>query len=277
MSERTTQPSPELLFDTMTAYQRTGVLKAAIELDVFSKIGNGNQTPQAIAQSCGVAERGARSLCDYLVVIGFLTKEDGRYDLTRDSAVFLDKSSPAYMGRAIEFLLSPMLEDAFSNIAGAVRKGGTILPEEGSVSAANPVWVKFARAMASMTLMPAQAVAGMTGAEGASALRVLDIAAGHGMYGIAFALKNDNAEVTALDWPAVLEVAQENARAAGVIDRFKTIEGSAFEAVSGQEWVIDLAGLQRDVETWQKRREEMRKFKKLSEIKTDKEDLIRVA
>ena len=233
MSKQITHPSPLLLFDTMTAYQRTGVLKAAIELDVFSTIGKGDQTSHAIAQSCGVAERGARILCDYLTVIGFLTKEDGRYNLTQDSAAFLDKRSPAYMGGAIEFLLSPMLTEAFSDIAGAVRKGGTILPDGGSVAAAHPVWVKFARAMASMTVMPAQAIVGLTGAEGASSLRVLDIAAGHGIFGITFAQKNPNAQVTALDWPHVLEVAKENARAAGVIDRFKTIEGSAFEAEFG--------------------------------------------
>lgn len=232
MSEQINQPSPQLLFDTMTAYQQTGVLKAAIELDVFSAIGKGNATPQAIAEACGVAERGARILCDYLVVVGFLTKNEGRYQLTPDSAVFLDKRSPAYMGGAIEFLLSPMLTDAFNDIAGAVRKGGTVLPDEGSVAPEHPVWVKFARAMGPMTAMPAQAIVGLTGAEEGS-LRVLDIAAGHGVFGITFAQKNPNAEVTALDWPHVLEVAKENARAAGVIDRFKTIEGSAFDAEFG--------------------------------------------
>src|SRR5258706_4316757 len=76
-------------------------------------------------------------------------------------------------------------------------------------------------------------IVGLTGAERASSLRVLDIAAGHGMYGITFAQKNPNAEVTALDWPNVLEVARENALAAGVIDRFKTIEGSAFDVEFG--------------------------------------------
>src|SRR6185503_1156926 len=154
MSDQMTQPSPLLIFDIMTAYQRTGVFKAAIELDVFSAIGKGNQTPDAVARACGVAERGARTLCDYLVVIGFLTKEDGRYGLTQDSAVFLDKRSPAYMGGAIEFLASPMLADAFNDIAGAVKKGGTVLPDEGSVAPEHPVWVKFARAMGPITAMP---------------------------------------------------------------------------------------------------------------------------
>ena len=240
MSEPGTQPSPLLIFDAMTAYQRTGVIKAAIELDVFSAIGKGNQTTQAIAQACGVAERGARTLCDYLVVSGFLSKEDGCYNLTQDSAVFLDKRSPAYIGGAIEFLLSPMLADAFNDIAGAVRKGGTALSGEGSLAPEHPVWVKFARAMGSMSGMPAQAIVALTGAEGASTLRVLDIAAGHGVYGITFAQKNPNAQVTALDWPQVLEVAKENAQAAGVIDRYKTIAGSAFDADFGSGYDLIL-------------------------------------
>jgi hypothetical protein len=42
-----------------------------------------------------------------LVHHGFLAKDGGRYSLTQDSAVFLDKRSPAYLGGAIEFLLSP--------------------------------------------------------------------------------------------------------------------------------------------------------------------------
>ena len=224
----------------MTAYQHTGVLKAAIELDVFTAIGKGAQTPQALAQACGVAERGARSLCDYLAVLGFLTKAHRRYHLTRDSAVFLDRRSPGYMGGAIEFLVSPMMNEAFNDIAGAVRKGGTILPDEGSTAAEHPVWVNFARAMGPMTVMPAQAIVGLTGAEQAGSLRVLDIAAGHGMFGIAFAQKNPNAQVTALDWPQVLEVAKENARSAGVIDRYKTIEGSAFDADFGMGYDIVL-------------------------------------
>jgi tRNA G37 N-methylase Trm5 len=61
------------------------------------------------------------------------------------------------------------------------------------------------------------------------AVKVLDIAAGHGMFGIAFAREDPQATVTGLDWAIVLEVAKENAAAAGVADRYRTIAGSAFE------------------------------------------------
>jgi ubiquinone/menaquinone biosynthesis C-methylase UbiE len=66
--------------------------------------------------------------------------------------------------------------------------------------------------------------------------RVLDIAAGHGMWGLAFAKKFPNAHVVALDWSPVLEVARENARAAKVADRFSTIAGSAFEVDLGANY-----------------------------------------
>ena len=97
---------------------------------------------------------------------------------------------------------------------------------EGTVSDDNPVWIKFARAMAPMTRLTAEFMAGQLPASGP--LKVLDIAAGHGMYGIAVARRNPEAEITALDWEAVLEVAKGNAVEAGVADRFHTIPGSAF-------------------------------------------------
>ena len=67
-------------------------------------------------------------------------------------------------------------------------------------------------------------------------MRVLDIAAGHGMYGIAIAQQNPNAQITAVDWPAVLEVAKENAEKAGVSARYTARPGSAFQAELGVDY-----------------------------------------
>jgi 2-polyprenyl-3-methyl-5-hydroxy-6-metoxy-1,4-benzoquinol methylase len=169
-----------------------------------------------------------------------LTKEGGRYALTQDSAFFLDRRSPAYMGGSIEFLLSPMLLANFEDLATVVRNGGTANPEGGTVAPENPIWVKFARAMAPMAAMPAQVIAGMFGGLAGRSIKVLDIAAGHGLYGIAFARQFPDAEVYALDWPAVLEVAKEHARAAGVAERHHTIEGSAFDADFGEGYDVVL-------------------------------------
>src|SRR5258708_23642214 len=174
------QPTPALLFDTINAHQRTEAIKAAIELSLFTAIAAGNSTAKEIAKTCGASERGTRILCDYLVIIGFLTKQDDSYGLTPDSEMFLDQKSPAYMGTVIEFMLSPMLTDNFKDLTAVVRKGGSIA-DEGTISPENPVWVKFARAMAPMMALPAQLLAPMVDPNANEKLRVLDIAAGHGL------------------------------------------------------------------------------------------------
>ncbi|MGH9902432.1 MAG: methyltransferase, partial [Pyrinomonadaceae bacterium] len=240
MSAQTPEISPQLFFDTVSAYQRTAAIKAAVELDVFTAVGEGNETTRALAERCGASERGIRILCDYLTVIGFLTRQDGRYRATPDTATFLDKNSPAYMGRAVEFLLSPMLIEGFTDLASAVRRGGTNLPEQGSVTPDHPVWVDFARAMAPMMSMPAQLMSRLVEVEPDRKIKVLDIAAGHGMFGITLARQNPQAEIIAIDWANVLEVARENAERAGVADRYSTVAGSAFDVDFGRNYDLIL-------------------------------------
>jgi ubiquinone/menaquinone biosynthesis C-methylase UbiE len=234
------QPSPQLFFQTVNAHQRTEALKAALELEVFTAIGEGNTTAAQIAKRCQTSEKGMRVLCDFLTIMGMLTKQGDRYALTLDSATFLDKRSPAYVGGAIEFLCSPELTDAARNMTEAVRKGGTAMEGEGTTGPENPVWVKFARGMAPLMMMPAQVIAKLVDPNADRKLKVLDIAAGHGMFGIAFATHNRQAEITALDWKPVLEVAKENAQKAGVSDRYQTIEGSAFDVEFGSGYDVVL-------------------------------------
>lgn len=233
-------PSPVLFFETVNAYQRTAALRAAIELGVFTAIGKGHNTPSALAQQCQAAERGMRILCDYLTVIGFLTKSGEGYGLTPDTAVFLDGASPAYMGTAVRFLLSPHLTDGFKDLTATVRKGGTIVSEQGSLAPEHPMWIDFARAMAPMMAMPADLLAQLLRAGDGQPCKVLDIAAGHGLFGIAIARHNPHAQVVALDWPAVLEAAAENARHAGVADRHRSLPGSAFDVDYGSGYDLVL-------------------------------------
>ena len=110
------RPSPEKIFDALTRYQQTFALKSAIEIGLFTSIGEGANEPVSLAKRTQCAERGVRILADYLVIQGFLTKENGTYALTPDSAVFLDKRSPAYMGAMSNFLVSD------ENIARAIRE-----------------------------------------------------------------------------------------------------------------------------------------------------------
>ncbi len=233
------QPSPALVFETLNGYQRTQALKAGIELELFTAIGEGNATAKAISERCGASERGTRILCDFLTIAGFLTKQDHTYALTPDSAVFLDKRSPAYMGTVSEFILSSHIRDKFDRLTEAVRKGGSVAEDE-AFQPDHPMWVNFARAMQPMMVMPAQLMAQLVDAKHDQPLRLLDIAAGHGLFGLAFAKQNPQVQVTAVDWPKVLEVAKENAQAAGVADRYHTNPGSAFDVDYGTGYDVVL-------------------------------------
>jgi SAM-dependent methyltransferase len=226
-------PSPALFFDTIGAYQRTEALRAAIELDLFSLMAAGRRTADELAEACRAEPRGVRILADYLTILGFLRKDGDRYEPTPDARVFLDRASPAYVGDAARFLLAPELREGFGRLTEAVRRGGTAVSDEGTVSHDNPIWVEFARAMAPLMQMPARLLAGLVGGDAGKPLRVLDVAAGHGLFGIAIAERHPQAHVTALDWANVLAVAEENARHAGLAGRYTSLPGSAFDVAWG--------------------------------------------
>jgi SAM-dependent methyltransferase len=221
-------PSADIVFDTMFAYQRSAALKSAIELDVFTAIDGGATTAPAIASQCGTSERGMRILCDYLSSIGLLTKSDGTYRLTPESASFLSKRSPAYLGTTARFLLRPESKRNFDNLTEAVRRGGVPPSSDNDVADENPIWVEFARSMGPMMVPAAHAIADLV-AGSSGPLKVLDIAAGHGLFGITIAQRNPLAEIVATDWPSVLAVATEHARSVQVQDRYRTLPGDAFK------------------------------------------------
>src|SRR5499433_655183 len=240
MTAHAQQPSPALFFDTVMAYQRSEAIKAAVELDLFTAIGEGNRTVAQIASRCKASERGTRILCDFVTMVGFLTKDENGYGLTQDSAVFLDRRSPAYMGSITEFLLSDPLIDEFRRLTESVRKGGTALTEDGTIAPEHPIWVNFARAMAPMMRPAAAAIAQLIDPDANRKIKVLDIAASHGLFGLAFATRNPQAEIVGLDWANVLELSKENAQLAGVSDRHSTIPGSAFEVDFGTGYDVVL-------------------------------------
>jgi 2-polyprenyl-3-methyl-5-hydroxy-6-metoxy-1,4-benzoquinol methylase len=232
------RPTPERFLNAINAYEQTEAMKAAVELEIFTAIAEGNTTVAMIAKRCEAAERGVRTLCDFLTIHGFLNKEGKHYALAADSALFLDRHSPAYIGTAVEFLLIPRLREGHARLTEAVRRGGSALGE-GTLERENPDWVKYAQAMMPLVQIPADIMAAEL-CKGGEAHKVLDIAAGHGMFGISVAKKNPAAHIYAADWKNVLEVARRNAQAMGVADRYHLLPGSAFEIDFGSGYDLAL-------------------------------------
>ena len=233
-------PSPALIFDSLLSYQRSAALRAAIELDLFRAIGEGPGDVASLARQCSASERGIRILCDFLAIQGIVAKQEGCYRHTSTSAAFLDPRSPACVASIARFLANPVMQEPYNHLADIVRHGRTTLPGEGSVEGENPAWVDFAHSMAPMMAPMASPLGGIVLNGLSGPLRVLDIAAGHGLFGIEVAKQHPEAHVVGQDWGSVLEVAAENARKAGVDRRYETLPGSAFDVEYGGPYDIVL-------------------------------------
>ncbi|MEJ7608582.1 MAG: class I SAM-dependent methyltransferase [Bryobacteraceae bacterium] len=235
------EPNPSVIFEALSAFQKSYALKGAIDLDLFTAIAEGTTSAAELARRCSASERGIRILCDYLVVTELLTKDGNDYGLPQNSARFLDHNSPAYTGGSAGFLMHPDYVRAYTDMAAVVRKGGTLLPEGGTVSYDNRVWIDFARSMGAMAGPCAAEIAtGILPSMGTAPKRVLDLAAGHGLFGIAIAKQYPEAEIVACDWAAVLQVAEENAVKAGVSGRVTKLAGDAMEVDFGTDFDLVL-------------------------------------
>jgi len=189
--------------------QLTEAIRSAIELDIFTAIGAGHTTAEAVASHCSIAERGARILCDFLVVndssvrVATSTRE-------RASAKFLDRNSPAYVGPAPSSCLAMNIRQNFRDLTNAVRHGGC--QHTYAHAPESPVWVAFARSMA------ADDDDGVSGDGGNRGRQREAHTEGAGHRGRARAVwntvlrANPKAEVTAVDWKNVLEVARRTQR-----------------------------------------------------------------
>jgi 2-polyprenyl-3-methyl-5-hydroxy-6-metoxy-1,4-benzoquinol methylase len=168
-----------------------------------------------------------------------LIKDGQRYRLTPSSSVFLDKRSPACMSSVVDFLAAPeMMQLYLEDPAGFVRNGGSV--GLANLALDHPLWVKFARAMVPFMAPVAQGIATEVARWPSPPRKVLDVAAGHGVFGIAIGKAVPGARIVALDWRPVLEVALENARLEGLETRYDTIAGSAFDVEWGTDYDLVL-------------------------------------
>src|SRR5204863_8325287 len=122
----------------------------------------------------------------------------------------------------LNFMNGP-IKPFFERLTESVRRGGA--EGAGSVEPEFEGWTSFAEQMGAMMFPTAQAIAKILGTVSGN---VLDVAAGHGLFGIVLAQSNPGLRVTALDWPKVLDVARNNAARMGIAERYTTIAGDAF-------------------------------------------------
>lgn len=211
-----------------------------MELDVFGALTAGHSSAPAIAAHCGVPARGIRILCDYLAIAGLVDKAgDGTYRHTPTSAVFLCPNSPASMAPTLPFLLNKKILRGSDVLTDTIRAGRTALKE---ALAGDEVeeWTTFARTMHPMMGAAAEYMAAVGSEGGTAPEKVLDVAASHGLFGLAFARHSPGTQVVALDFPSVLDVTRQRVEAAGFQAQYRFLPGSAFRVDPGTGYDIVL-------------------------------------
>ncbi|MGA3121189.1 MAG: class I SAM-dependent methyltransferase [Polyangiaceae bacterium] len=224
------QQGPETVMQLMQGVQASGILKAGIQLGVFTKISEGNATAPAIARGIDCPERGTRILVDALAALGLLQKNGATYALAPVSEQFLVRGKPTYMGDLSLVFTSSMFFSSSDKLAEAVRHDGTVMAEHAETPR-HSFWEEFARSTAAMAGPAASALDGLLAPwfAGRQKVRVLDVAAGSGLYGFTLASR-PNVHLTSLDWPNVLVETRRWAQRAGVDStRVRYIEGNLFD------------------------------------------------
>jgi len=223
--------SPESVFSTLQAFQATAVLGTAINLGVFDEIAAGQTGAAGVAAAIGAHEQGVRILLDALSAIGFLRVDGGDYRLTPVTETFLLREAPAYLGGLADVFFNDWQWQGHLALADAVRRGGTIGDEQNVETPSHPFWETFADAWTAASFPSAHAVAAILSPWAAArpSLEILDVACGSGIYGSTVAGDRQDARVTFLDWPNVLEHTRSHAERFGVAPRSTYLAGDMFD------------------------------------------------
>lgn len=234
--------TPERIMQFIWGYAPPLILEAAVRHRVFDLLAEGARTVEQLHTETGASVRGLRAVLNTLVSLELLERDgQGRYSLTPESATYLVRGKPDYRGGMLMHM-STQLMPKWMQLTEIVRTGkpAASVNREGEGSA---FFEKFVEDLFPFNHAAAQALAGaLKVAEAKKPLRVLDLAAGSGVWGIVLAQQSPQVRVTAVDWPGVLPVTQRVAQREGVSDRMQFVAGDLQDADFGSGYDIAVFG-----------------------------------
>lgn len=215
-------PSPEKVMQLISGGWASAILGSAAKHGVFNALENGGDDAAGVAKKTGISARGAQAVLDGLTGLGLLSLAKGRYSNTPESAAFLVKGKPSYLGGMAEVMTASLVD--WSTLPAAVKSGSPTGSSTATVPD-NEFWKILVPAIATMSLPVAQMAAEKLGLAKAGPVRWLDVGGGSGVWSAVWLGANKQAKGTQLDWPSVNKIAKDFVGGFGVADRFETIDG----------------------------------------------------
>jgi len=231
--------TPERIMQFAWGYVPPLVLEAAIRHRVFDVLDSGPKTVSEIHKETHASERGLTAILHALVGLNFLAKDDrGAFSLTAESAAFLVSTKPGYQGGVIRHC-SEQLIPKFLRLNEIVATGKPVeaVNQEADGSA---FFHEFVNDIFPMSYPAAQTLARHLDSNARA--RVLDLAAGSGVWGIALAQSSEQVRVTAVDWPEVLSVTRKTVARFQLTGQFSFIEGDLLQADFGKDHTVATLG-----------------------------------
>src|SRR5438046_5827865 len=218
------QVTPERLMQFGFAYAPPLIIGAAVSNKVFDSLATGAKTVAQLSKETGAPVRGLRAIMNALIGLELLKKDrQEKYSLTPESEAFLLSNKIGTLAGFFAMVSTHLLPD-WLHLSDAVKTGAPPIalnqeatgPEFFSVLVENIIPMSY----------PAAVTLGQSlGLAKKGPVRVLDIAAGSGIWGVALAQQSPRVHVTAQDWPAMIPITKRITRKFGVADRFSYVEG----------------------------------------------------
>lgn len=200
------------------------ILRSSMELKVYDSLDKGPKSADAIAQERQLSPKGARLLLDAATSLRLLSKSGDKYELTEEARSYLVSTSPLYLGNY--FHMHGQLNEAWANLAYAVKSGEPSM-QVNQDAKAEEIFPALAEAIFPLNWQFAEQLAHHLGTHRTNFdVRILDLAAGSGVWSLPMARSNKNVTVDALDFPAVAKVTKKFAGKYGVAGQYNYLEGN---------------------------------------------------
>jgi ubiquinone/menaquinone biosynthesis C-methylase UbiE len=241
-SRRKRQVTPERLMQFGFAYAPPLIIGAAVNNRVFDTLEDGAKTVDQVGNQTGASQRGLRAIMNALVGLELLKKHRReRYSLTPESAAFLVSNKPGSLAGFFAMNATHLIPD-WLQLSEVVRTGAPAIalnqeargPEFFSVLVENIIPMSY----------PAATKLGQSLglAKTKVPVRVLDVASGSGVWGIALAQQSPQVEVTAVDWSEMIPTTKRITQKFGVAGQFGYVSGDMLEADFGRDHDIATLG-----------------------------------
>ena len=234
--------TPERIMQFAWGYVPPLAIEAAIRHRVFDVLDDGPKTVAEVRRLTGASERGLAAIMNILVGLDFLAKDAaGAYRLTPESAAFLVSTKPGFQGGLIRHT-SLQLLPRWLSLNDVVATGRPVKAVNQEADGGE-FFQELVMDIFPMSYPAAQALGRelALGDEGGT-VKVLDLAAGSGVWGIALAQASARVRVTAVDWPEVLPLTRKTVERLGLGDRFGYVAGDLLEADFGEGYGVATLG-----------------------------------